>query len=189
MIKFWFSTVIALVLSIVPVVAEPVAYTLDVPRSTVSYEVDFDTDVIRGSIPVARSSFEIDLTGGPTRVNVTLNAAEATSSFPFAAQALKGPKVLATDQFPEMTFASEQVRASTGVQQVPGRVTIRGVTRPVTLSAQVFRQQGTEPGDLSKVAVHLSGAVSRADFGATGWSDMVGDEVRIQIVARLDRAS
>jgi hypothetical protein len=31
--------------------------------------------------------------------------------------------------------------------------------------------------------------VSRAAFGASGWADMVGDEVRISIVARLDPAS
>lgn len=168
--------------------AEPVIYRLDAARSAVEFDVTFDRDLIRGTIPVRSSAFLMDLEGGPSRVEVVLNADGAKASFPFAEQALKGPRVLATKEFPDMVFFSDQVRASAGVQQVPGRVTIRGVTRPVMLSAQVFRQQGTGEGDLTRVAVHLSGTVSRADFGADGWADMVGDEVRIRIVARLDRA-
>jgi hypothetical protein len=36
--------------------------------------------------------------------------------------------------------------------------------------------------------VTLSGVVYRSDFGATGWSDVVGDEVRLDIVAALQAA-
>jgi polyisoprenoid-binding protein YceI len=37
------------------------------------------------------------------------------------------------------------------------------------------------------MSVHLTGALNRSDFGATGWSDMVSDRVVIKVVARLDR--
>lgn len=167
--------------------AEQIAYRLDAARSQVAYEVAFDKDIIRGQIPISSAEVRIDFAGGPSSVRVTLNAAGATSSFPFAEQALKGPKVLATARYPQMTFVADGFRVGRTTAQVPGQVTIRGVTRPVTLSAQLYRQQGTEAGDLSKMSVHMSGAVSRADFGATGWADMVADTVRIDIVARLDR--
>ena len=172
-----------------PAWSAPISYALDTANSVVGYELDFDQDVIRGSIPVADADVRLDFRGGASTVRVTLNAAAATSSFPFAEQALKGPKVLATGQFPQITFVAEAFRFSQTGATVPGTVTIRGVTRPVSLTAQVYRQQGTEAGDLSKMSVHLSGVVSRAAFGATGWSDMVDDEVRIKIVARLDQAS
>jgi polyisoprenoid-binding protein YceI len=35
--------------------------------------------------------------------------------------------------------------------------------------------------------VRLVGKVKRSAFGATGWSDMVGDEVRLDILARIAR--
>ena len=70
---------------------------------------------------------------------------------------------------------------------IQGDVTIRGVTRPIALNAQVFRQQGTEVGDMSKLAVHLTGTIRRSEFGATGWSDLVDDEINMQIVARIDK--
>ncbi|WP_292019165.1 YceI family protein [Maritimibacter sp. UBA3975] len=169
--------------------AEPVSYRLDPARSVVGYEVGFGQDLIKGRIPVRSADVTLDFrSNSNSSVSVTLNAAGATSSFPFAEQALKGPKVLATGQFPTMTFRSSAFRIGTTTAQVDGQVTIRGVTRPVRLDAQVFRQQGTDPGDLSKMSVHLTGAVNRSEFGATGWNDMVADRVVISIVARLDRA-
>ena len=62
---------------------------------------------------------------------------------------------------------------------------LRGQTRPVTLSARVFRPQGTDPGYRERLAVQLTGTVRRSEFGATGFADMVGDEVRLKILARL----
>jgi polyisoprenoid-binding protein YceI len=69
---------------------------------------------------------------------------------------------------------------------VTGNLTIRGVTRPVTLLAEVFRPKGSAEDDRSRLTVRLTGRVNRSDFGAAGWSDMVGDEVRIVINARID---
>lgn len=171
-----------------PAAAETIDYSLDKANSQVAYEVSFDKDTITGSIPIESADIRLDFGGGASRAKVVLVAAEATSSFPFAEQALKGPKVLDTAEFPRMTFESPGFRFGTTEASIPGEVTIRGVTRPVTLHAQVYRQQGTEPGDLSKVSVHLTGTVSRAAFGASGWKDMVGDEVTIKIIARLDQA-
>lgn len=168
--------------------AQAVPYALDRANSQVTYEVNFDQDIIRGVIPVERADMRIDFGGTGSSINVVLNAAAATASFPFAEQALKGPKVLATGQHPKMTFAASGFRIGNTQANVQGNVTIRGVTRPITLSAQLFRQQGTAAGDLSKMSVHITGVVNRSAFGATGWSDMVGDQVRIKIVARLNRA-
>ena len=125
-----------------------------------------------------------------SRVTVTLDAAAATAGFPFATQALAGPRVLATGEFPEILFETTVFRAQPGPgarAEIDGNLTIRGVTHPVTLAAEIFRQQGRSDGDLSALSVHMTTAVSRAAYGADGWSDMVGDEVRIRIVARIDR--
>lgn len=187
MLRF-LASILALTIWSATALAEPVSYRLDAARSVVGYEVGFGDDLIKGQIPVTAADVTLDFrSNANSSVSVTLNAAGATSSFPFAEQALKGPKVLATGQFPTMTFRSSTLRIGTTTAEVDGQVTIRGVTRPVRLQAQVFRQRGTDPGDLSKMSVHLTGALNRSDFGATGWSDMVSDRVVIKVVARLDR--
>ena len=167
--------------------AGTVAYQMDAANSTVAFETDFGPDKITGAIPLEKADLQLDFANVTNcTVDVALDVTGATASFPFAAQALKGPKVLAAKDHPRMTFESTSVKGAGEVDEVTGNLTIRGVTKEVTLKAQLFRPQGSAPDDLDHLTVKLSGKVNRSDFGATGWSDMVGDEVRILITARID---
>jgi polyisoprenoid-binding protein YceI len=170
--------------------AGPVAYQMDAANSTVAFETDFGPDKITGSIPLERVDLQIDFANiRNCSVDVALDVTGATASFPFAAQALKGPKVLDAAAHPRMTFVSTSVRRVGDAADITGEITIRGVTKIVTLRAQLFRPNGSDATDLNHLTVKLSGRVNRSDFGATGWSDMVGDEVRILITAQIDAAS
>jgi polyisoprenoid-binding protein YceI len=172
-----------------PLKAAPVAYSLDPAQSNVAFETDFGPDIITGSIPLNSADLTLDFDQvSNCTIAVELDVAGAEASFPFAAQALKGPKVLDAKAHPKMTFQSTAVKATGEGASVAGNLTIRGVTRPVTLRAEIFRQKGTEAGDRSRLTVRLTGKVNRSEFGATGWSDMVSDEVRIIITARISAA-
>lgn len=165
----------------------PVAYQMDAANSTVAFETDFGPDKITGAIPLTMADLKLDFDNvANCSVDVALDVTGATASFPFAAQALKGPKVLAAKDHPRMTFHSTSVTRNGDAADVTGALTIRGVTKTVTLTAQLFRPAGSAATDLDHLTVKLSGRVNRSDFGATGWADMVGDEVRILITARID---
>ena len=169
-----------------PLVAAPVPYAIEAAKSSVGFETDFGPDKITGSMPVTRADLVLDFANSAkSTVAVTLNIAGASASFPFAAQALKGPKVLDAATYPDITFASTAVRPKGDGAEVRGNVTIRGVTKPMVLEAQIYRQDGFVEGDFSHLSVLLTGTVHRSDFGATGWADMVGDEVRLRILARI----
>jgi polyisoprenoid-binding protein YceI len=171
-----------------PALAAPANYALEPAESRVAFEADFGPDRITGRMPVSRADLTLDFDNlANCKVAVAIDVTGAEASFPFAAQAMKGPKVLDAKTWPEITFASTSVRRAGDGATVEGNVTIRGVTRPMTLAAQLWRQQGTEPGDLSQLTVRLTGTVNRSEFGATGWSDMVGDQVRLDILARIAR--
>lgn len=179
----------ALALTALPVTARPVPYILEADKSSVGFETDFGPDLITGDMPVKTADLILDFDRVEnSQIAVALDVTGAKASFPFAAQALKGPKVLDSKSFPEMSFQSTAIRPAGEGAAVDGLLTIRGVTRPVTLDAMIWRQKGTEAGDLSQLTVRLTGAVQRSDYGATGWSDMVGDEVRLTILARIARA-
>lgn len=175
------------VLMTLPAHAATVAYKMDAANSTVAFETDFGPDKITGAIPLEKADLKLDFANVTNcTVEVALDVTGATASFPFAAQALKGPKVLAAKDHPRMTFESTSVKGAGDAAEVTGNLTIRGVTKEVTLKAQLFRPQGSAPDDLDQLTVKLSGSVNRSDFGATGWSDMVGDQVRILITARIN---
>jgi polyisoprenoid-binding protein YceI len=171
-----------------PALAAPAAYVLEPQGSSVAFETDFGPDRITGRMPVTRADLTLDFDQlANSRVAVTIDVRGAEASFPFAAQAMKGPKVLDAQTWPEITFASTAVRRAGDGATVDGIVTIRGVEAPMTLAAQIWRQADSVPGDLDALTVRLVGTVKRSAFGATGWSDMVGDEVRLDILARIAR--
>ncbi len=179
--------ILAILIFSSPASAATVDYALDRGQSSVSFETDFGPDIITGTIPLNSADLTLDFDKvANCTINVDLDVSGAQASFPFAAQALKGPKVLDAKSHPRMTFESTSVKASGNGAAVTGNLTIRGVTRPVTLRAEIYRQKGTASGDRSHLTVRLTGKVNRSEFGATGWSDMVSDEVRIIITARID---
>lgn len=181
------SLSLAASLSTSPALAQLVDYVLDPVASAVAFETDFGPDIITGTIPLLSADVALDFDRlNNCTIAVALDVTGSTASFPFAAQALKGPKVLDAANFPEMTFQSISVAPVGKAAAVTGNLTIRGVTRPVTFRAEISRPTGSDEGDFSRLTVRLRGAVNRSAFGATGWSDLVGDEVRILITAQID---
>lgn len=170
------------------VIAAPAAYRLQPNGTVVGFSTDFGQDKITGHIPISSANLKLDFDQpGQSTIDVTLNVSDANASFPFAAQALKGPKVLAAKDYPQITFTSTRIRAEGGGARVEGIITIRGVARPIAMFAQFWQQSGQAKGDLTLLTIRLTGALMRSDFGATGWNDMVGDEVRLDILARIAR--
>lgn len=169
-----------------PAFARPLAYVLDGTSSSVGFEVAFGTTPLRGTMPVSAASLVLDFdVVGNSRVDVTLSSRQARMGLPFAVEAMKSPSVLDVARFPSVRFQSTKVRANGEGARVEGLLTVRGVSRPVVLQATIWRQQGTQSGSKDKLTIRLTGALSRAAFGATGWSDMVGDIVNLDIRARI----
>ncbi|MEO5621608.1 MAG: YceI family protein [Cypionkella sp.] len=177
---------IALILA-TPLAASPRAYQLDNTASFVGFDTDFGSNHITGKMPVARADLLLDFANvAASSFKVSLDVARATATLPFAAEALRGPEVLNAKAFPLISFQSRKVRRlGPTTAEVTGLVTLRGVTRPLVLQVEIFQQRGSAKGDFSRLAVHLTGAVNRSDFGAVGFADMVGDQVRLDIRARI----
>lgn len=168
--------------------AAALTYVLDTEGSAVGFETDFGQTPIRGRMPVTMARLSLDFDhAAASHVVVTLNADRARASFPFATQAMKGASVLDTRRHPEIRFESTKVRPTATGASVTGLITIRGVTREITLDARLYRPEGSQPGHRDNLSILLTGKVSRAAFGATGFADMVDDEVRLKILARIRR--
>ena len=172
-----------------PALAAPIPYQYDAEGSIVGFEADFGTTPIRGQMPVADITLALDFDRvAASHVEVTLDAAAARANIPFATQAMTGDSVLATTDHPEIRFESTSVRPTETGAEITGRLTIRGVTRDATLAAVLYRAPGSDPGERDDLKILITGTVSRSAFGATGFPDLVGDEVRLKILAHIRRA-
>ncbi len=175
------------ILSSPPAWAAPRHYALDKQSSSVGFAWDFGKDEVRGRMPVTRADLTIDFAKVEnSQVDVAVDVTGAEAGFPFASQAMKGPKILDAGHFPQIRFVSKKVRAVSEGAMIEGDITVRGVTRPMALAAQIYRQRGTNPNDLTHLVIQLTGALNRSEFGATGWSDLAGDQVRLSILAYIE---
>lgn len=168
--------------------AGPENYRLDADRSSVNFFYTFDGAQKTGVMPVTSADLLLDLDNlAASRVLVTLNADAARAGFLFATEAMKSRKVLDTARFPDIHFRSTRITGDLRGADVSGALTLRGVTRQVTLKARLFRQRGTEPQDRRNLLVELTGTVPRSAYGATGYPNLVGDEIGLKIIARITR--
>ncbi|MBI1418998.1 MAG: hypothetical protein GC146_17450 [Limimaricola sp.] len=175
-----------IVAAALPATAATRSYALEAAGSSVAFSVAFGADTITGTMPVLRSDLKIDFANvAASRVAVDLDVTGAQASFPFASQAMKGPRVLDAAEFPQISFTSTAITRDGDTARIEGNLTVRGVTRPTVLTARLYRPAGSSPQDLDQLTVILDGALARSDFGATGWSDMVGDTVHLTITAQI----
>ena len=99
---------------------------------------------------------------------------------------LEGPNVFDAGRFPAATFRSTSItRTGPNTGTISGELTIRNVTRPVTLDA-VFHGGALNPmSDAYAVGFSATATVKRTDFGITGmrWEPLVSDDVKLVIEA------
>lgn len=176
-----------LVLAVGPGLAAPVPYRLDTAQSVVGFGYSMAGQSAHGTMPVTEADIVLDLEAPQnSRVSATLDAAHAETGLFLVTQAMKGPGVLDTTRYPTITFRSTGVVPAGDGARITGDLTIRDVTRPVTLVARIYRQKGTDPGDRNRLSIHLEGRVGRAAFGAGAFPDLVSDTITLDILTRVD---
>lgn len=96
------------------------------------------------------------------------------------------------EKFPLMTYKSSKIESSGKDKfRVEGELTIRDVTRPVSLEVE-FLGMSKSPYGFSVAGFEGTGKLSREEFGLTwnvaleagGW--MVGDEIKLRIDGEVD---
>ncbi|MBE0452611.1 YceI family protein [Roseovarius autotrophicus] len=179
---------IALCLLALPAAAAPESWRLDTARSTVGFTYQIAQGDNRGTMPVTAADIRLDMRNLPaSTVAVTLDARAARAGFVLATQAMRGPQVLDTGRHPVITFHSTRITGTPRAARIEGKLTARGVTRPVTLVAGLYRAVDTDPAAIDSLTVLLTGEIDRHDFGASGFADLVGPTIALRIVARIER--
>ena len=83
------------------------------------------------------------------------------------------------DEHPEMTFRSVEMVQKSGTWKLLGKLTMLGVTKPVTMDVTVSPLHESVDGRLYR-DVAVSGIVTRSDFGMGG-NIFIGDDVVVSI--------
>lgn len=174
---------------------QSLGYVLDIASTEVKFGFQLNGFWQNGTMPIRKSEIALDPKRlSSTRISVALDASAAKTNLIFATMAMTSPKILNVEQFPTISFATRRVtlgaegRLSNGAEVI-GDLTLRGVTRPLSLSVDLYRRPGSAVGDLSRLDFILRGSLSRAAFGASGYPELVSDTVRLDIRAGLQQVT
>lgn len=103
---------------------------------------------------------------------------------------LKSDDFFNAEKFPELKFAGSLVKDG-GKYVLKGNLTIRDVTKPVTLAVTYGGRVKVGPGE--KAGFKLNGKINRKDYGLKfdktleGGGLVVGDEVEINVKVELNK--
>jgi polyisoprenoid-binding protein YceI len=145
---------------------------------------------VRGQFRQFDGTITVGDTPQTSSVEVTIGAASLDTGAPDRDGHLRSADFLDVENHPNLTFRSTAVRPAGSGYELDGDLTIRGVTKPVTLAVQ-FEGVATDPYGNTKVGFSASTTILREDWGLTwnvalepgGW--LVSKDVKIDIVAEL----
>jgi len=174
------------------------SWTLDPHHTSVSFSAKhLGVATVRGRFTGVSADIALDDPSDPTtgRGTVTIDAASIDTGNTMRDNHLRGGDFLHIEKHPTILFTLKSIaRESADTYSVVGDLTIRGVTREITLGYE-HGGVATDPYGNVKVGGTLSGALNRSDWGLTwnvplgtgGW--LVGDKVKLDIDGELSRVS
>jgi len=153
---------------------------------------------VRGHFKNVKGSLEFD-PAAPERskLQVVIDVATLWSGEPQRDAHLKGADFLDLEHHPQITFESERIELLSPVEaKVHGRVTIRGVTKPLTLQTKFLGtwqtpwwEGGVDKGPKTRAGFVATGRLNRYDFGVS-WNSpldrggiVVGSDVEFTLDA------
>lgn len=143
---------------------------------------------------VGFNSFDVELTldsenPANSTVNVTIDATSIDSRVENFNGHLNGPNFFDTANHPTITFRSTSVEAlGEDKFNVTGDLTIKGVSKPVTLDTTINKAADHPMRKIPIIGVSATATVSRSDWGLTRAVPNVGDEITIYISVELPKS-
>jgi polyisoprenoid-binding protein YceI len=173
--------------------AEPVHYRFDPTHTFVTFEIShFGTSTIRGRFGPANGDATLDRAARKGRVQVELDTATVSTGVPVLDARLKEGDMLAVGSNPRAYLVAERVEFDDAgkVKSLRGELTLRGVSLPLTLTAQRFNCYTSPLVRREVCGGDFEGQINRSAVGITHSLPFVADSVRllVQVEALRDDA-
>ena len=151
---------------------------------------------VRGRFAKFSGSVALD-EGDLTRsvVEATIDASSIDTGTPQRDDHLRSADFFDVEHFPEIRFLSTHIEKVAGDRyQMTGELTVRDVTRPITLETE-YGGRGKDPWGNERVGFTAKGALDRKDFGLK-WNQaletggvLVSDRVELELEVQVVRAA
>jgi polyisoprenoid-binding protein YceI len=169
-------------------IAAPVTWEIDTNHSTVGFKIRHYFSQVPGRFTKFSGSIVYDAEKpAASSTTVEIDAASINTANEKRDGHLRSDDFFAVEKYPTIKFVSTKVTpAGEGKLAVEGTLTMRGVTKPVTLNV-TFLGSGTTMGEEKRAGFEATTKVNRKDFNIV-WNKtldqggmMLGDDVEITI--------
>ena len=144
-------------------------YKIDSAHSAAEFKVKhLMVSNVRGTFSKVNGILEFDSKNlAKSRVEATIDVATVDTREPNRDKHLKSADFFDADKFPQMTFKSKKWAASGKDYKVTGDLTIRGVTKEVTLNVSEVTPESKGMMGETRVGAQVTGRINRKDFGVS----------------------
>jgi polyisoprenoid-binding protein YceI len=162
---------------------------VDANHTQVTWEVNhLGFSMLEGQFGASGGSITVDpAKPAATKLTVSFNINDmSVTSAPFATH-LKSADFFDVAKHPTATFTSTAVAIQGNTAKVTGNLTIKGITKPVTLDATFV---GAGPNPMSKklnFGFRATTTIKRSDFGLGMAVPVVSDETKLTINAAFQQ--
>jgi polyisoprenoid-binding protein YceI len=168
-------------------------WNIDPAHSEVAFVIRHLMTKVRGSFTEFSGTIEVaeKATDSKTDVEIQIKSIDTRNADRNAH--IRSAEFLDLDNHPSMKFVTTGVRENGGDYLLDGTLTIRGVSRPITLDVE-FNGADTDAYGSARVGFSAKGSISRKEYGIDfniplgGDKAMLGDKVDIQLEVQAVRA-
>lgn len=168
-------------------------WNIDPAHSEVAFVVRHLMTKVRGSFTEFTGSVQIaeDIAASSANAEIQLKSIDTRNADRDAH--VRSAEILDIEKYPTFSFATTGVRFDGSDYLVDGDLTIRDVTRPITLEVE-FNGIGTDPWGGTRAGFTATTSISRKDYGIDfnlplgGDKALLGDKVDIHLEIQTVRA-
>lgn len=143
-------------------------WSLDSVHSRVDFEVRYLAGTFKGEFHEIGA--ELTVEGERASLAGTAKVASVDVKDENLAAHLQSPDFLDAERYPELRFTAEDIRLDgDGKVSVDGELTIKGATKPVTVTGTVTAPMA-DPYGSERIGLNLTTSIDRTDFGVS-WNN------------------
>jgi polyisoprenoid-binding protein YceI len=172
----------ALALGAATAQAQSTTYTVEPTHTFVTWEAKhFGTSTSRGRFDKKEGSITLDRTAGTGKASITIDTGSiSTGVAPFDGH-LRSPDFFDSAKHPQATFTADFKLANGKVTDVPGQLTLLGVTKPVTVKSSLFNCFDHPRFKKQVCGGDFEATIKRSDFGMKYGLPGIPDDIRLVI--------
>ena len=179
-----FAAVITLGTSLAtPALAAPETFVIDPTHTFARFSYDhFGLSTQLSRFDKTSGTVVLDKVAKTASVDVVIDTTSVDTGYATFNEHIQGADFLDTAQFPTATFKSTKVDfAGDQPTAIHGNLTIKGITRPVTLTVKRYVNMPHPMLKKDAIGADATTVIKRSDFNASKYAPNVGDEVTISV--------